>query len=710
MHVCLKIRCFLLALVMPTASGLFASESGTSEQSKQAIPKQLELNQLELNQLELNQLELNQLELNQLELNQLELNQLELNQSTETPRISAVHNTPAGSFLSYGDKTLLLPGCQLPDSVISILLTATADTVYSRVMTYLLNYALMAWTPHLPIALYVPIISATQLITRAPALYHLFSRVLSITYGSAERAQSASGLLRRGRMPVYTGEELESAAFIDALIHTQEAGSGHSYEFEIAPLSPVATKGLPSPWHRTMGQLINTAIDLDVDLLRLYIHDKELLMDAHTSSGWQTTPLLRVGNSKALLPLLLPKLELSYRRPIAVSSYKLIGNNTGIATALEESLLSCATAHLQGDTTPCKPLTGLTPSPVNPQALLEFPSGETQLHILDSDWINTGYPGSLVITSPQQQPEELQAESRQYRLSRTSALIAETLLYELSHYLLQETLGRGLDYAYKQYHGLNQFADIQKIPNDRSQSVYRVKGQDGRTWIKKTGKNTFMSQTLLSNEAIALKKLNGNGAPELVHSWIEGGGTKSERRITLMEDGGHNFAQVKAKNKTGLRQTMKNSLIALHHLHSRAIGHFDIEPDNIVIDGKGVVRLVDLETSTPLNAAGETVLLVTGDQNWLAPEYKPGSFIGWESDIWQLGNTLLSLFNNSPLEEIPIYHDINNYDSLKTHQNSRLQFMPDFQNLIWQMKKKEPHTRPSAVHLLKHPFITGRNP
>lgn len=90
--------------------------------------------------------------------------------------------------------------------------------------------------------------------------------------------------------------------------------------------------------------------------------------------------------------------------------------------------------------------------------------------------------------------------------------------------------------------------------------------------------------------------------------------------------------------------------IALEYLHNKAIVHRDLKHDNILIDGKGHAKLLDLGLAKRLATNRTTTRC--GTPGYMAPEQVAGKEYGKEVDLWAYGILLFELFAGyNPFED-----------------------------------------------------------
>lgn len=80
-------------------------------------------------------------------------------------------------------------------------------------------------------------------------------------------------------------------------------------------------------------------------------------------------------------------------------------------------------------------------------------------------------------------------------------------------------------------------------------------------------------------------------------------------------------------------------LLAIEYLHKLNIVYRDIKPENIMIDEKGYLKLIDMGTAKILkskNGINKTFTLL-GTPHYMAPEILKGKGYGLQVDLWSIG-------------------------------------------------------------------------
>ncbi len=92
----------------------------------------------------------------------------------------------------------------------------------------------------------------------------------------------------------------------------------------------------------------------------------------------------------------------------------------------------------------------------------------------------------------------------------------------------------------------------------------------------------------------------------------------------------------------------------LHHAHEREIVHRDIKPSNLLVDGHGVVKVLDLGLTRVVNQDGPSLTLAHGETlvgtvDYIAPEQALNCHeVDRRADVYSLGCTLFFLLTGQP--------------------------------------------------------------
>eukprot|EP00179_Madagascaria_erythrocladioides_P015018 CAMPEP_0198370858 /NCGR_PEP_ID=MMETSP1450-20131203/156933_1 /TAXON_ID=753684 ORGANISM="Madagascaria erythrocladiodes, Strain CCMP3234" /NCGR_SAMPLE_ID=MMETSP1450 /ASSEMBLY_ACC=CAM_ASM_001115 /LENGTH=370 /DNA_ID=CAMNT_0044078407 /DNA_START=26 /DNA_END=1134 /DNA_ORIENTATION=+ len=248
-------------------------------------------------------------------------------------------------------------------------------------------------------------------------------------------------------------------------------------------------------------------------------------------------------------------------------------------------------------------------------------------------------------------------------------------------------------------------------------------------------------------EVSILKQLNHKNVTRHYGSYIKG----DELFIVMELCNGGTVGDFPAVLNHGLKeaevaQIVKGSLEGLAHMHEQKLIHRDIKGANILLDGKGEVKVADFGVSYQMHH-GRRAKTFIGTPYWMAPEiidtksggppydYKVDvwaigitcTFIGtpywmapeiidtksggppydYKVDVWAIGITCIELAEmNPPLYEM---NPMRALFEIPSRPPPRLidngEWTPQFIEFVNLCCRKDPAKRPGAAEMLKHPFV-----
>ena len=135
-------------------------------------------------------------------------------------------------------------------------------------------------------------------------------------------------------------------------------------------------------------------------------------------------------------------------------------------------------------------------------------------------------------------------------------------------------------------------------------------------------------------------------------------------------------SQTKLLNEKETLFYTANILLALDYLNSRQVCHRDLKPDNIIIDEKGYLKIIDFGTSIILDKNYTNT--VTGTPHYMAPEILLGQGYGFPCDYWSLGiityETYYGIypFGRNAKDPIDVYKEVIKKDVIYNGGNNKI--------------------------------------
>ena len=164
----------------------------------------------------------------------------------------------------------------------------------------------------------------------------------------------------------------------------------------------------------------------------------------------------------------------------------------------------------------------------------------------------------------------------------------------------------------------------------------------------------------------------------------------------------------------GMLATITESILqGLSYLHSKHTVHRDIKPANILLSTRGDAKVSDFGISAFVDNTLAQCHTFLGTVTYMSPERIDGQPYSFPADIWALGLTLLECATGT----YP-------YDASKGTMQLMLNLMEDecplpegnhdnmsdaLKDFIRRCMHKNPVRRPTAMELLRHPFVIGED-
>lgn len=198
-----------------------------------------------------------------------------------------------------------------------------------------------------------------------------------------------------------------------------------------------------------------------------------------------------------------------------------------------------------------------------------------------------------------------------------------------------ETEGRAThrlsDLLFLKYLGEGQLGKVSLVGHRSTRKLFALK------MVMKDDVNEFGLQEAMVNEKGVLAALDHPLTLRLHGTFSD------EKAVYLLTDfvqGLELFElirQVDFLNNADARFYVANALLALEYLHLKRIVHRDVKPENLMVDERGYLRLIDFGTAKQLtNDRGRTQTII-GTPHYMAPEVLTGKGYSFHVDLWSLG-------------------------------------------------------------------------
>jgi len=158
-----------------------------------------------------------------------------------------------------------------------------------------------------------------------------------------------------------------------------------------------------------------------------------------------------------------------------------------------------------------------------------------------------------------------------------------------------------------------------------------------------------------------------------------------------------------------ITQQILNGLMFLHVVTHQM--HRDIKPANILINSQGEVKLTDFGIGKELDETDQFASTFRGTQTYMSPERLDGLPYNHVGDIWSVGVMLIELATGKYPYPHGNFLEMREYINNESTPNvpSDGSYSPEFQDFIAQTLTKNYKKRPSAIELMRHPWILKNN-
>lgn len=150
----------------------------------------------------------------------------------------------------------------------------------------------------------------------------------------------------------------------------------------------------------------------------------------------------------------------------------------------------------------------------------------------------------------------------------------------------------------------------------------------------------------------------------------------------------------------------KQVIEGIGYIHSKKILHRDIKLDNILLDGKGNVKIADFGVSKQVKA-GEVMYEQSGTPAYIAPEIiKDKGYKGFKADLWSAGVVLFAMLYGTVPFKANNMKDLHK-QIIEARYNLKDEITSEAKDLIKCLLNPDPNTRYTIQETLAHAWLQG---
>lgn len=161
-----------------------------------------------------------------------------------------------------------------------------------------------------------------------------------------------------------------------------------------------------------------------------------------------------------------------------------------------------------------------------------------------------------------------------------------------------------------------------------------------------------------------------------------------------------NFVRKRKKlDEETAKVLFKQIIDGIGYIHSKKILHRDIKLDNILLDGKGNVKIADFGVSKQVKA-NEVMFEQSGTPAYIAPEIiKDKGYKGFKADLWSAGVVLFAMLYGTVPFKANNMKDLHK-QIIDARYNLKDEITTDAKDLIKCLLNPDPNTRYSISETL----------
>lgn len=159
--------------------------------------------------------------------------------------------------------------------------------------------------------------------------------------------------------------------------------------------------------------------------------------------------------------------------------------------------------------------------------------------------------------------------------------------------------------------------------------------------------------------------------------------------------------------ETYAKYIFRQIIEGIAHIHTKGVLHRDIKLDNILLDGKGIIKIGDFGVSRIVTNINDKMTEQCGTPAYIAPEIlRDKGYYGFACDLWSAGVVLYAmLYGTVPFKA----NNMNDLHKLimKAKYTLKDDISEEARDLLKHLLERDPNVRYSCVDIMAHPWMQG---
>ena len=166
-----------------------------------------------------------------------------------------------------------------------------------------------------------------------------------------------------------------------------------------------------------------------------------------------------------------------------------------------------------------------------------------------------------------------------------------------------------------------------------------------------------------------------------------------------------NYVRKRKKlDEQSAKYLFKQLIEGLGYLHARNVLHRDIKLDNILLDGKGIVKIADFGVSKQVRP-GEIMREQCGTPAYIAPEIiRDRGYTGFKADLWSAGVVLYAMLYGTVPFKANNMQDLHKL-ILAAKYNLKDEISEGAKSILRALLEPDPVKRLTIKQVLTHPWM-----